>query len=272
MSTTSTQTATGQFVWHDHMSGDEQKARDFYGNLFGWTYEAFKTDMGDYPMITKDGAQHGGFGPAQGDASPHWVGHVVVDDADAAGKRAESAGGSVLAAMDIPEVGRFAVIRDPQGAVISAFAPQGESTAGQGQFVWDELHTSDIEAAKSFYPAVFGWTVNEMDMGDMGKYTLFRVGDTDRAGAMQQMPATTRPRTGSRTSAAATSTRPPRRRSSSAAPSTSSRRTSRTWDASRSPPTRPARSSHRSAFLITRQQPGQPWTRSAVRVPTPPRS
>src|SRR4051794_31026092 len=193
MSTTSTQTATGQFVWHDHMSGDEQKAKDFYGNLFGWTYEAFKTDMGDYPMITKDGAQHGGFGPAQGGAPPHWIGHVVVDDADAAGKRAESAGGSVLAAMDIPQVGRFAVIRDPQGAVISAFAPQGESPAAQGQFVWDELHTSDIEAAKQFYPAVFGWTVHDSDMGDMGTYTLFRVGDTDRAGAMQQMPGDNSP-------------------------------------------------------------------------------
>ena len=80
-----------------------------------------------------------------------------------AGARAKQAGGSVLAAMDIPEVGRFAVIRDPQGAVISAFTPQGEPRIPEGAFVWDELHTSDIEAAKQFYPAVFGWTVNETD-------------------------------------------------------------------------------------------------------------
>jgi predicted enzyme related to lactoylglutathione lyase len=139
-------------------------------------------------MITTNGQQHGGFGPAHMGAPPHWIGHVLVDDADAAGARAESAGGQVLAAMDIPEVGRFAVIKDPQGAVISAFAPQGEAQVPEGAFVWDELHTSDIEAAKAFYPAVFGWTLNEMDMGEMGTYILFQAGGVDRAGAMQQMP------------------------------------------------------------------------------------
>ena len=187
-SPTTYQTAVGQFVWHDHMSNDPQSAQDFYGELLGWSYEPFKTDQGDYPMITKDGQQHGGFGPAQGGAPPHWIGHVVVDDADAAGKRAETAGGSVLTAMDIPEVGRFAIIRDPQGAVISAFAPKGgDNPVGQGAFAWDELHTSDLEDAKRFYNEAFGWTANEQDMGGM-TYVLFRSGDTDRAGAMTQMP------------------------------------------------------------------------------------
>ena len=185
---TGTQTATGTFVWHDHMSTAAPEAQGFYSKLLGWTYTPFETDQGEYPMITTNGEQHGGFGPAQGGAPSHWIGHVVVDDADAAGKRAEGAGGSVLAAMDIPEVGRFAIIRDPQGAVISAFTPQGEARVPQGAFVWDELHTSDIEAAKRFYPEVFGWTINEMEMGEMGTYVLFQAGGVDRAGAMQQMP------------------------------------------------------------------------------------
>src|SRR4051794_36602782 len=185
---TGTQTATGTFVWHDHMSADAPQAQTFYSELLGWTYTPFETDQGEYPMITANDQQHGGFGPAQGNAPSHWIGHVVVDDADAAGTRAESAGGSVLAAMDIPEVGRFAVIRDPQGAVISAFAPQGEAQVPEGAFVWDELHTSDIEAAKAFYTAVFGWTTSEMEMGEMGTYVLFQAGGVDRAGAMQQMP------------------------------------------------------------------------------------
>jgi len=184
---TGTQTVTGTFVWHDHMSGDSPAAQGFYSKLFGWSYTPFETDQGEYPMITTNGQQHGGFGPAHMGAPPHWIGHVLVDDADAAGARAESAGGQVLAAMDIPEVGRFAVIKDPQGAVISAFAPQGEAQVPEGAFVWDELHTSDIEAAKTFYPAVFGWTLNEMDMGEMGTYVLFQAGGVDRAGAMQQM-------------------------------------------------------------------------------------
>jgi uncharacterized protein len=187
MSSTTYQTAVGQFVWHDHTSNDPQAAQNFYGKLLGWTYEPFETDQGTYPMITKNGQQHGGFGPSQGGAPPAWVGHVVVDDADAAGKRAEEAGGSVLTAMDIPEVGRFAIIRDPQGAVISAFAPKGgDNPVGQGAFVWDELHTSDLQAAKRFYGDVFGWTANEQDMGGM-TYVMFQADGTDRAGAMQQV-------------------------------------------------------------------------------------
>jgi predicted enzyme related to lactoylglutathione lyase len=188
MSTTPMQTAVGQFVWHDHMSGDPQQAQDFYGKLLGWTYEPFKTDMGDYPMITKNGQQHGGFGPAQGGAPPHWVGHVVVDDADAAAKRAEAAGGTILAAMDMPDVGKFAVIRDPQGAVISAFEPRGGGgSVGEGAFAWDELHTRDLEGAKRFYGEDFGWKDKESDMGGM-TYVLFSDGETDRAGAMGLMP------------------------------------------------------------------------------------
>jgi len=80
---TGTQTATGTFVWHDHMSGDAPEAQGFYSKLFGWTYTPFETDRGEYPMITTNGQQHGGFGPAQMGAPPHWIGHVLVDDADA---------------------------------------------------------------------------------------------------------------------------------------------------------------------------------------------
>src|SRR5262245_301045 len=186
MGSTTYATATGQFVWHDHTSKDPQAAQDFYGKLLGWTYAPFETDQGTYPMITKNGQQHGGFGPAEGGSPPSWVGHVVVDDADAAAKRAEAAGGTVLTTMDIPDVGRFAIIRDPQGAVISAFKPGGgEGTVGEGAFVWDELHTSDIEAAKRFYTDVFGWNVNERPMGDF-TYVMFQEGGVDRAGAMQQ--------------------------------------------------------------------------------------
>ena len=90
---------------------------------------------------------------------------------------------------DIPEVGRFALISDPQGAVVSAFAPspQGGGGLGEGVFVWDELHTSDPAAAKSFYGEVIGWTARDEDMGGM-TYTIFqnRAG-TDVAGCMQLM-------------------------------------------------------------------------------------
>src|SRR5438046_2533231 len=119
---TEVKTAVGSFVWHDHVSNDPSKAKEFYTSLFGWGTEVFKPGEIDYPMIIVDGQGHGGFGPAQGGAPPHWYGHVYVEDVDEAARRAEAAGGTILAGpMDIPEVGRFAAVRDPQGAAFSLF-------------------------------------------------------------------------------------------------------------------------------------------------------
>lgn len=182
---TNVQTAVGRFVWHDHMSGDAAKAGAFYADLLGWELEVWKPGEIDYPMITANGQMHGGFGPAQGGAPSHWLGHVLVEDVDEAALRAEAAGGRVVApAMDIPEVGRMVVIADPQGAVLSLFTPTGDSPPSEGVFAWDELLTSDVEAAKQFYGEVIGWTARESDMGKGNVYTLFRSGETDRAGCM----------------------------------------------------------------------------------------
>ena len=185
---TPTKTATGTVVWHDHMSNDAATAQGFYGKLLGWQTEVFKPGEMDYPMIAKEGQTHGGFGPVPEGAPNHWVGHVLVDDADAAADRARKAGGKVVfGPEDIPDIGRFAIIMDPQGAVISAFSPAGEASTPQGVFGWDELHTSDLEGAKKFYGDVFGWTAKESDMAGM-TYVLFSDGETDRAGATTQMP------------------------------------------------------------------------------------
>jgi predicted enzyme related to lactoylglutathione lyase len=178
-------TAIGKFVWHENNSSDPGKAASFYKELLGWEIEVWKPGEMDYPMIKAGDQMHGGFGTAQGGAPSHWLGHVQVEDADEAARRAEAAGGRVVAGpFDIPEVGRFAVIADPQGAVVSAFHPQGEGPVSEGTFVWDELLTTDVGAAKSFYGEVFGWTTRDMDMGEGGTYTLFLRGETETAGAM----------------------------------------------------------------------------------------
>ena len=184
---TGVKTAIGRFVWHDITSTDVDKAKTFYTDLFGWETELFKPGEIDYAMIKAGGQTHGGFGAAQGGAPSAWLGHVLVTDVDETVLRAEGAGGKVIAApMDIPEVGRMAVIADPQGAVISAFASAGEPPASEGTFVWDELMTTDVDAAKSFYKEVFGWTSKDSDMGGM-TYTIFvRAGDIDVAGCMER--------------------------------------------------------------------------------------
>jgi uncharacterized protein len=187
---TPVQTALGAFVWHDYNSSDPQKAQQFYTNLFGWQTEAFKPGEMDYTMIVADGKQHGGFWPAAESGTPsHWLGHVLVNDVDATADRAKAAGGSLIfEPMDAPEGRRFAVIRDPEGAVVSAYSSPGESSPPEGVFVWDELYADDIEGAKRFYSEVFGWTTSEMDMGDGRTYTMFSAGDQQRAGGMTKPP------------------------------------------------------------------------------------
>jgi predicted enzyme related to lactoylglutathione lyase len=184
---TGVQTALGKFVWHDHTSSDVEAAKSFYTELFGWELETWTGAGMNYPMIKAAGRSHGGFGEAQGGAPPHWLGHVLVEDVDDTVETVRSAGGNVIAdPFDIPEIGRMAVIADPQGAALSAFQATSEpdSPPAEGVFVWDELLTTDVEGAKSFYHEVFGWTSQDTEMGEM-TYTMFkRAGDVNVAGCM----------------------------------------------------------------------------------------
>jgi predicted enzyme related to lactoylglutathione lyase len=184
---TDVQTAVGTFVWHENKSNDVEKAKDFYTQLLGWELEVWKPGEVDYPMIKVGDQMHGGFSTAQGDAPSHWLGHVLVTDVDETARRAEAAGGRILfGPEDMPEIGRFALIADPQGATISLHSPEGDAPIAVGTFVWDELVTSDVDGARSFYTEVIGWTTREMDMGPEGTYTIFQRGETDVAGCMAQ--------------------------------------------------------------------------------------
>ena len=185
---TETQTLTGKFVWHDHTSGDVDKAKSFYTELLGWEVEAFDPDGMNYPMIKANGAMHGGFGEAQQGTPSSWLGHVAVEDADATAEKVKSGGGTIIfGPEDIPNVGRFFIFADPQGAVLSAFASSSppEGPPAEGAFVWDELSTSDVDGAKKFYGDVFGWTTRDMEMGEGMTYSIWeRPGGDDVGGAM----------------------------------------------------------------------------------------
>lgn len=189
MSTQAT-TATGRIVWHDLVTPDVGTATSFYTQLLGWELETWKPGEFDYPMITKGGQMHGGFVAVEGAEAPppHWLAYVNVADVDATAARAESLGAKIYTPpTDIPEVGRFTVLGDPQGAVIGAIQTQGESPTppGTGTFVWDELMADDLDAAKQFYGELLGWEAKDVDMGG-GSYTLFNRDGTDVAGAMKK--------------------------------------------------------------------------------------
>jgi uncharacterized protein len=142
-------------------------------------------EAGKYQMWTVNGDMIGGvtkLTPEMGpNTPPNWMASVSVADVDATARLAESLGGQVIMQpAEIPDVGRYAVISDPQGAVIALYksnqgGPQGEFKPQVGQFSWHELTTSDYKAALTFYSRLFGWDVlSEMDMGEkLGIYAIF---------------------------------------------------------------------------------------------------
>jgi len=106
-----------RFVWNELVSADPGKSRDFYASLFGWETEPFGTD-GKYLLFKKGEAKLGGLIACPQPGSPsHWLPYVAVDDLDAALAQATSLGAAVvLPPMEIPTVGRIAIVTDPLGA------------------------------------------------------------------------------------------------------------------------------------------------------------
>jgi predicted enzyme related to lactoylglutathione lyase len=184
----------GKFVWHEQVSSDTKQAQDFYTQLFGWDTELFKPGEVDYTMISSGGQTHGGFGKAmEGAPPPHWLSHVRVENLEETIDKARNAGGKLAAGpFEMGEVGRMAIITDPQGAHISAYQPESEQPGAEGVFVWDELGTTDADDAQRFYGEVFGWTASDMGP-EYGGYRVFNRGETGIAGFMTLPDATLPP-------------------------------------------------------------------------------
>lgn len=125
-------------------------------------------------------------------ARPGWIGYIGVDDVDAYTAKVKTAGGKVLRAPDdIPGVGRFGVVADPNGAAFVLFTPKGVMKPASGtpcttgHVGWCELYAGDLDEAWGFYAGLFGWTKTmAMDMGPMGTYQTFATGEPDAVGGM----------------------------------------------------------------------------------------
>jgi uncharacterized protein len=157
-----------RFVWHQLDTSDPNAAKSFYKSLLGWTFK--DNDMGGmtYTEIGLNGASFGGI-MAQMDPPgipPHWGAYLYTDDVDAGAEQVKQLGGQIFyGPEDIPNVGRFAVVADPQGATFNLFKPSGEgemppkpAKTPPGAVAWNELLTSDPNAALEFYGKLFGWT------------------------------------------------------------------------------------------------------------------
>jgi predicted enzyme related to lactoylglutathione lyase len=127
---------------------------------------------------------------------PHWNNYVTVASADDTSAKARELGGNVMMEpFDIPAgdgstAGRMSVLFDPANAGICIWQPGGhigaEIVNAHGALTWNELHTSDIDAAESFYGGLFGWTFEAMETGSGGPaYHVISNGERSNGGIME---------------------------------------------------------------------------------------
>lgn len=153
----------GTPIWADLSSPDLEGGRRFYEELFGWsTDEPAPPEYGGYAMFRKDGKVVAGSGPVMEGGHPDWNTYVSTVDAAETARKVRDAGGEVVVEpMQVMDAGTMAVFKDPTGAYISAWQSgthHGAELFNQpGSITWNELATRDVEAAKRFYSAVFGW-------------------------------------------------------------------------------------------------------------------
>jgi predicted enzyme related to lactoylglutathione lyase len=189
----------GTPIWYELMSKDPLAARRFYSDVVGWQIdeELPAGSTMDYRMIgTADGLIGGVFrlteDMCQQGASPCWMMYIGVEDVDDCVTAIKASGGGVLMpAFDIENVGRIAMVSDPQGATLYVMrgASDERSTAYDperaGHGAWHELHATDGPNATDFYTATFGWGKSRgVDMGPMGLYQVFSKDGRDLGGIM----------------------------------------------------------------------------------------
>ena len=200
----------GTPIWFELTSSDQDKAQAFYEQVAGWTIDTSPfAEHGGYRLANApDGDGVAGImKPPPGMAGvPGWAVHFAADDVDAMAKQVTALGGQVHAGpMDIPHVGRFATVADPQGVtfqIMRGDSPQDSqafrqalpgSTGTLGHGVWIELATPDPDGALDFYGRLFGWAEQgAMPMGAMGHYTFIGAGDA-RPGAIMSSATTSAP-------------------------------------------------------------------------------
>lgn len=180
----------GRICWHELLTTDTDAAAKFYTRIVGWGLMPWEHDP-SYRMWTVGGKPVGGLMALPEDAKrmgapPNWLWYASTPNVDDTVRQATGRGAKVLSGMsDVPNVGRMAVMSDPQGAVFAAYQPSGETPGHDGkpkvgEFSWHELATTDWKSAFDFYHALFGWEKTDaMDMGPAGTYQMFgRMGIT----------------------------------------------------------------------------------------------
>jgi predicted enzyme related to lactoylglutathione lyase len=172
------------FCWIELATNDSAAAKTFYTALFGWTAKDMPTPDGVYTMLQKNGHDLGALYESK-DLPPNWASYINVESVDDSAKKAQNLGANLIAPpFDVMDIGRMAVVADPQGATFCLWQAKkhiGATIRGEtGTLCWNELMTSDIVGARDFYTRLFGWNLKPSP-----EYTEINVGKTGVGGMMQ---------------------------------------------------------------------------------------
>ena len=187
--------SAGAPCWYELATSDQDAAKAFYSALFGWVVRDVPiAPGGHYTIFQLDGRDVGACYTMVDDQKaagtpPHWAVYFAVASADEAAARAKSFGGKVVAApMDVMDVGRMAVIADPEGAIFCLWQPKSHAGAGavheNNAIGWVELAARDSRQAAHYYAQLFGWKVREKSHPVAGHYQMFSVDGYDWGGML----------------------------------------------------------------------------------------
>jgi hypothetical protein len=179
--------------WIDLGAPDPKKAASFYSQLFGWDVQEGPPESGGYAIAHLRGKAVAGLGPQQNPGPPVWTTYINVDSADDTVAKVKANGGmAFMEPFDVMDVGRMAIVADPVGAVLGLWQPKAHKGAGivnePGTYSWSELLTTDVDGAKKFYAAVFGWGADTHDGGPAGGYTEWKQGGRPVGGMILKGP------------------------------------------------------------------------------------
>lgn len=181
----------GAPCWVDVCTSDPERAESFYSQIFGWTAKSAGEEYGGYVNFLKDGVPVAGLmgNDGEGGMADLWSVYLSTHDADTTvGAVVAHGGGVLLAAMDVMDQGRMAMVTDCGQAGIGVWQPgrhQGFGILGEpGAPAWFELHTRDYDASVEFYRNVFGWDTHVASDVPELRYTTLGQGEGQLAGIM----------------------------------------------------------------------------------------
>jgi len=183
----------GQVLWHDLITDDIQAARSFYGDLLGWTFE----ENGQYTVVLNRDVPIGGMVEIQDELkeqkSGGWITYFSIPDIDGTAKWVLSVGGDILQGPgNMVNRGRYATILDPLGAPLVLLNSQNgdpeRSDPPIGNWLWNELWTTDIETALQFYQELGGYAAQRVGSEDMSPYWLLIDANNHYQGGITEIP------------------------------------------------------------------------------------